>query len=200
MHPQSTRISRLCPTCGQQFFVIPSRIKEGRGKYCSNPCYYQSKERTLPERFWSKVLVGDGPTSCWLWTGNRDSHGYGTLSKTRRGKRLKAHRVSWMIHHGPIPEGLAVCHNCPGGDNPLCVRPDHLFLGTPRANMLDAVTKGQMPRGERSGSAKLTTQQVLDIRHRYAEGTVTQPQLAKEHNVTNSLISMIITRKRWSHI
>ena len=94
-------------------------------------------------RFWKNVNKTD---SCWLWTGTPARNGYGHLHVN--GKEEGAHRFSWMLVHGPIPKGLHVCHNCPGGDNPLCVNPDHMFLGTPQEHVKDRVAKGQMLKGD----------------------------------------------------
>lgn len=95
------------------------------------------------ESFWARVEKTDG---CWWWRGKRDSNGYGLL-RTRgpHRKDVRAHRVSWHLSRGPIPNGLCVCHRC---DEPLCVRPDHLFLGTRRDNSQDMVRKGRA-RGNR---------------------------------------------------
>ena len=88
------------------------------------------------ERFWSRV---DKSGECWTWTGARTSYGYGKVSV---GGRLEgAHRVAWAMAYGPVPDGLHVCHRC---DNPPCVRPDHLFLGTQVDNMADAREKGRL--------------------------------------------------------
>jgi hypothetical protein len=100
--------------------------------------------RPLEDRFWEKV---DKSGDCWLWTGARDQHGYGSLSVAHEGRErrrsvpVKASRVSWQIHNGPIPAGMWVLHRC---DNPPCVRPDHLFLGTQLDNMRDASAKGRL--------------------------------------------------------
>lgn len=99
---------------------------------------------SLTARFWPKVQVST--EGCWLWAGSRNHHGYGRLSYYRAdGVRatVRANRLAWEINVGPIPPGLEVCHNCPGGDNPACVNPAHLFLGTHTDNMMDMLRKGR---------------------------------------------------------
>lgn len=98
-----------------------------------------SRPDYLAKKFAGKHTKGSG---CWEWTGQIGKRGYGMLSVPRRyGTRNQyAHRVSWLLHHGPIPEGLSVLHRC---DNPKCIRPDHLFLGTQGTNVRDCVAKGR---------------------------------------------------------
>lgn len=91
--------------------------------------------KTIEDRFWAKVDRGDG---CWRWTAGCDSSGYGSL-KTGQTK-VSAHRLSWQLHHGPVPPGQNVLHRC---DNPRCVRPSHLFLGTQADNIADMLAKGR---------------------------------------------------------
>src|ERR1041384_6319384 len=92
---------------------------------------------TITERFWAKVKKTDG---CWEWTGAKHKRGYG-LIRSKEISMYRAHRLSWVIHNGPIPDGLHVPHDC---DTPSCTRPDHLFLGTHKDNMEDATRKGRM--------------------------------------------------------
>lgn len=106
---------------------------------------------TSPEdRFWAYVDKGDSPDSCWIWTGTPSSYGYGRF--TIRGDEFLAHKLSWEWVNGPVPDDLCVCHDCPSGDNPLCVNPAHLFLGTHAENRQDCVAKGRQAKGERHGT------------------------------------------------
>lgn len=128
------------------------------------------------------------------------------------GKRIGTHRFSWEYHHGrPIPDGLWVLHRC---DNRPCVNPEHLFLGTAAENNKDCAAKGRTQKGERHaeshqagrlrgddhGSAKLTSQQVLEIRERYSTGHISLTQLGRDYGVSTSLVSLIVNRKLWAHL
>lgn len=126
---------RRCLTCVKKFFAYPRDVGVGWAKYCSRQCAYDARP-SLPiaARMWSKVTKGDG---CWVFGGWLDKKGYGWIS------HKAAHRVAWEAANGPIPNGIFVCHRC---DNPSCVRPDHLFLGTQRDNMRDASSKGRFPK------------------------------------------------------
>ena len=148
---------------------------------------------TLAERFWAKVekKVQD---DCWEWQGTRNNNGYGQIGKGARGSGLLyAHRVSWELASGPIPKGMCVLHHC---DNPGCVNPAHLFLGTMADNMRDMVDKGRSARGEGKWSVKLTEQDVHEIRQMLSRG-ISQMVIAEKYGVTQRTISMIKTGETW---
>ena len=134
---------------------------------------------------------------CWEWIAGRFENGYGKHNKysVKYGLDHYAHRTSWIIHHGPIPPDLEVCHRC---DNPSCVNPEHLFLGTHLENMLDAVNKGRLygwkrPSGESHGRAKLSLSQVELIR----ADTRARRIIAKEYGVSISRVSKIKLNQSW---
>lgn len=144
------------------------------------------------QAFWSKVRKSD--LGCWEWTGATIDGRYGQAWKT--GRHILAHRAAWELHFGPVPAGLEVCHSC---DNGLCVRPDHLFLGTHQDNMDDMRDKGRSTRGERAGNAKLTAAMVADIRRRFASGE-SQSAIGRELGIHSSVICRAVNRQRWKHV
>lgn len=154
------------------------------------------KRAPLAERFWAKVTRAGG---CWEFAGlSTHSAGY-RLLWTGDGSRSyqQAHRVSWELHYGPIPAGMLVCHHC---DNRICVRPDHLFLGSIQDNMDDRNMKQRQARGERLWSAKLTADDVLEIRRRYAAGGVLIRELAEEFGMSYPGIQHITSGRKWRHL
>lgn len=153
------------------------------------------RARPLRERFEEKYLSGAG---CWLWTGSKNSDGYGTV---RADERISlAHRVAWQLAFGLIPNGMCVLHRC---DMPACVRPDHLWLGSHQDNMRDRDRKGrsgsEKRNGERHGRAKLTEKAIVAIRQAYAMG-VSQYALARRFNVNSGTINGIVRRITWVHV
>lgn len=157
-------------------------------------------QNDLETRFWAKVLKTD---ECWLWTASKGAKGYGFIG-LGNGKVGKSHRVSWELHNGAIPDGIHVLHNCPGKDNPACVNPAHLWLGTNDDNMKDAARKDCFPHskpaeaGEKHWNARLTWQDVDTIRMLYATAGVSGVRLAQQYSVSQSNISQILHNKRWT--
>jgi hypothetical protein len=139
-------------------------------------------------RFWSYVLRQE--EGCWLWDGWKQSSGYGGFQIGE--KKYGAHRVSYEMANGSIPEGMLVCHHC---DTPRCVRPEHLFLGTPLDNMRDKIRKGR----SRSGVAKLSADDVRVIRRQLDAGWQ-QKALAKEYGVWPNAIRQIKTGQTYQHV
>lgn len=137
-----------------------------------------------------------GPDECWIWTGKAHKRRYGYLGY--QGRFVLAHRLSWELTNGPIPEGMDVCHTC---DNPPCCNPAHLWIGTRADNNADKIAKGRevVLRGEMHGMAKLTWDQVSEIRSRYGAGEKGQVALAREYGVSKNLIHLIVTWKIWKH-
>lgn len=133
--------------------------------------------------------------TCWIWKGFVTGSGYGQVRLPWPSRRKTgAHRLSYMVHVGSIPPGAVVCHTC---DEPLCVRPDHLFIGTQKDNQEDMVKKGRSARGECCGSAKLTWDKVRSIRSAYSDGNITQKGLGLEFGIDQSVICRILTGKIW---
>ena len=149
-----------------------------------------TKERKLSrfvENYWSKVERRP-PDKCWEWTASKNGKGYGQIR--RLGKLYYANRVAWELAYGSIPKGMCVLHRC---DNPSCVNPKHLFLGTPKTNSEDMVSKGRSARGQRARSAKLIPTDVQSIR--LLKGT--QREVARIFGIDQSTVSNIRTKKSW---
>lgn len=188
--------------CGQQTSIAektyasrgvikgqPYRFIRGHGERCAS----------AEIRFWKYVTPGD-PNECWPWQGTARDDGYGQLTVDGRiGKTVRAHRFSWELHFGPIPQGMDVCHKC---DNPPCCNPYHFFLGTDADNMADKVAKGRArggAPGETNPNHKLTRQDILKIRELGAQG-VSPTEIGRQFDITDATAGKIVQRKSWKHI
>ena len=162
--------------------------------------YRQGIRKTLEERFWEKVEKTEG---CWLWTANatKDREGnrrYGLIGAGRRGEgTLYAHRVSWEIHNGPVPQDMYVLHRC---DNPCCVNPLHLFLGAQVDNMQDMTMKGRRgatgPVPDRG--YRVTRREIRLIIHESA--SMSNRDIAKLHLLNEATIGNILLGKSHIHV
>lgn len=194
------KIAVFCQQCGKPFQVKPSDIKNGRGKHCSRKCKgiaasirnASLTRKAIENKFWSKVDKR-GPDECWEWQGKGD---YGRFCLCK--KVILAHRYSWSLVNGDVPEGFDILHSC---DNPGCVNPAHLRPGTQIDNNRDMEERGRrrggsLP-GERHNMAKLTWGQVREIRQRYIPFVVSSVQLGKEYGVYHQTILRIVNRTGW---
>lgn len=155
---------------------------------------WAQRGKTLEQRFWEKVNKTD---RCWLWTSAIGSRGYG-IFWLGGGVSDGAHQVSYRMHKGEIPHGLMVMHSC---DNPACVNPDHLSVGTARDNALDAKSKGRLAIGERNGGGrKLTTQAVADIKGYSVLKLASIAELAEKFGVSRYAIKRIRCGRGWTHV
>ena len=149
---------------------------------------------SLKERFEDKCeLVTE--SGCWLWLAYVDRNGYGQIQVDK--KTRYAHQVSYELYVGPITEWMHVLHKC---DNPCCVNPYHLFLGTHSDNIADIMKKGRSPKGVKNGHAKLVESQIIKIRQQYETGNYSQRDLARKYNTAQHNISRIASGKRWAHV
>lgn len=145
----------------------------------------------FPESFWRRV---EKTPTCWLWTARRRGYGYGYMTVNYRNE--SAHRISYRLCVGLIPTGVSVLHHC---DVPTCVRPEHLYLGSPKDNGRDKASRGRSLAGEQNPNARLKRSSVLEILQASLEG-VTQPMLAKKHGVGKTTIWNILHGRAWKSV
>lgn len=194
MSGKFSRQARNCLACSAVFYPPQENVRKGFGLYCSKPCIYAHRRQETPTRF--AAYVGEPTVSgCTLWQAGLSDKGYGKFWMDR--KTIGAHVAAWILARGAVPAGLFVCHSC---DTPACVNVAHLFLGTAADNKADSVSKSRHAHGERQGTAKLTSEQVITILKVYATGTSSTRKLAREYGVSRSQIQFIIHRKSWRHV
>lgn len=182
---------KQCAHCGNQFVPHPRYV--ARAKFCSKRCsgranvgaMHRANRRPLAECFWEKVDKR-GKDECWPWVGGLDARGYGSLGRRDGATTGKAHRISYELNVGAIPAGLCVLHRC---DNPPCVNPNHLFVGTNGDNTTDKTLKGRAARKINIKTAK----QIFVIQRPTRE-------IAQRFDVSESLVGQIKRGDVWSHV
>jgi len=183
----------ICKQCGESF--KPNR---GRRHYCSRACYraamLEERGKRLTERFWSKVDKR-GPDECWEWKPTLNTDRYCTFSI--QGRSYKAHRIAYQLAIGDIPSGLCVCHSC---DNPVCVNPAHLWLGTHAENMADMMRKGRQKTWDKDPNTKLTPDDVRAIHRSYRRGLVSMREVGERFGIAARTVSNILSGHEWAWI
>jgi len=183
-------VGRVCLRCERQFTATVSDLARNRGKYCSRSCTGRSSRNgkaTKLQQFLAEMVGREG---CWeLPSAAAGEYGQATVD----GEKDWAHRLAYATTHGPVPRGKCVMHTC---DNPPCVNPAHLTVGTIADNNADCKAKGRTVLGEKNWNAKLTEEAVWQIR----ADTRLQKVIAADYGVSVSLICMIKTRRVWSHV
>lgn len=184
--------------CGRKT-TISKRTQHKMKHVAGQPFHFiagHGTKESNESRFLRNFEKGEGD-ECWLWTGGTDKHGYGVMGN------IKAHRFAYEHHYGPFDKKLGVLHRC---DNPPCIRPDHLFLGTQIDNIKDMWAKGRgvpynSPNGEENPNAVLTELEVREIKSLLASGMRQKDVIALyTHKVTKSCIAMIAQGRTWKHI
>lgn len=181
-------------SCGAEKQIVGSRLSRGVSTNCGHRRWGRSAALSDAEYFWTKLAPPDDK-GCRVYTGAQ-SEGYGIHSW--QGTPKRAHRLAWeLANNQTIPIDIQVCHKC---DNPPCCEPSHLFLGTTQDNTQDRENKGRGPQEHRNPRAKLTADNVRDIRTRYDEGGITIQSLADEYGLSKPAMWQAIRRKNWRDV
>lgn len=167
-------------------------VQTCNNRLCINPSHLVV--RTATESFWLRVDK-HAPNGCWEWQSTMNDRGYGVLRF--QGLKGMAHRVAFELTNGPIPDGLCLLHRC---DNPRCVNPAHLFLGTKGDNARDMVQKQRSLIGERNHKAKITREQATEISRLYATGKYPQQRIAAQFGIGQGQVSKIVRRTEWHNL
>ena len=189
-------VTYLCQVCQKKRTTTPAHIKNGEGKYCSRFCKNIGTRIPIEKRFWNRFDKPNGSTGCWIWTGNCPDGRYGKVKID--GKSVNVHIVAFRLTHGPIQKGQHVLHKC---DTASCGNPAHLFVGTPQDNRNDMIQKRRYGFGEKHGMAKLTEQDVKNIRITWNAAPKKfglLSVLGRQYRVSHSTIDRIVKNESWN--
>jgi hypothetical protein len=197
MPPPNLQVTCICQFCQIPFKVKRSKIAIGHGKYCSIKCRAKGVDQREPlaVKLMRYVQVGN-ENECWPFVGTTDAKGYGMVQYD--GSMRGAHRASYIVHKGQIPEGMLIMHSC---DNPPCCNPKHLSLGTKKSNYDDMINKGRSKKlsGENHPHSKWTVAQILEMRSLKDKGYSTR-QICEIYKMSFANANKIFNRKLWKHI
>jgi len=189
------RLSRegVHPKCGWKWGASLKLKKEKNMIQIWNKVNYPTE---IIKRFWNYVIIPNNLENCWIWNGPKNKFGYGIFYYNYN--RVKAHRFIYSCYNGDFDKTLFVCHKC---DVPSCINPNHLFLGTPKDNSQDMVDKDRSPRGERSGTSKLTDNDVKQILTDISLNKYnTILDISKNYNIKSMQIIRILNNQNWKHV
>lgn len=195
-YSQSTmhRWHGICVSCGNSAVRHGYSLTRKTSRQCLK-CYLTQMSKPSIDRLYKRLSNTSDKDACWIWTGARRNGGYGNIRVN--GKRLPASRLSWILHNGEIPDGYQVCHKC---DNPPCCNPLHLFLGTPRDNVHDMISKGRQATGKAVAShSRLTEDQVREIRRHIASGKGLR-HIGRMYGISCSSVIKIRDGITWKHL
>lgn len=193
--PKKTHVKH---SCQNRHCVNPLHLfLDHAGPRKGNIPWNKGKREEVANLFWKSVDKSDNPNACWEWSAYRNNQGYGMFTPIETRTPIGAHRLSYILHFNDIPEGLFVLHKC---DNPPCVNPNHLFLGTAKDNIRDAIQKGRLLNRDNSTKRKPTLNEEKIRLIRGLEESLSRTKIAQAFDVSLNTISNILKGRTWKHV